>query len=87
MTPTPCTVTMLPSTVTWLNTLGIGDFCGAETPERMAWVVAVLIALKDGKGCFPHGKWATIQSIEWQISKAAKQRAAELSEPPAKEAP
>ena len=48
------------------------DFQRAETPERMAWVVLLLKHVADEKDFFPKGKWATIQSIEAQLFKAAE---------------
>lgn len=60
------------------TTEGIGralgqDFCRCETPERMAWIVLLLRVTDDRPAFFPAGKWATIQAIESQLAKAAKQ--------------
>ena len=52
------------------------DFCRAESPERMAWVALQLRYVEDTEDFFPMGKWATIQSIESQLEKAAKYYAA-----------
>jgi len=48
------------------------DFNRTETPERMAWIVLLLKRVPDGDKYFPFGKWATIQSIEEQLEKAAE---------------
>lgn len=76
----PGTITLLPRTVEWLNTLGMGDFVSVETPERMAWVVIILRKLPDDEGEFPHGKWATIQSIEGSLHEIALLRARRIEE-------
>jgi hypothetical protein len=39
---------------------------------QMAWLVLVLRHLPDSEATFPHGKWATIQSIEAQLDDAAR---------------
>ena len=71
---------MLPRTVAFLNGLGLGDFTGTEQPERMAWVARVLRNLPDADDDqFPHGKWATIQSIESQVDECAAETAAEIA--------
>lgn len=57
------TIRVLPSTAESLSEIGIGDFEVVELHERLAWVVLVLRALEDRPNRFPHGKWATIQSI------------------------
>jgi len=46
------------------------DVYGVETAERMAWLVLLLQKREDRPEWFPHGKWATIQHIEQQISAA-----------------
>jgi len=43
------------------------DFYRVELPDRMAWVVWQLKSIDDREEFFPHGKWATIQSIEQQL--------------------
>jgi hypothetical protein len=73
------TVTLLPSTIDALDRLGLGDFSRVETPERMAWVACILRDLDDTPETFPHGKWATIQSIENQVCAAARARAFEIT--------
>lgn len=73
------TITLLASTVVFLDTLGLGDFSKVETPERMAWVVLVLRALPDAPGRFPHGKWGTIQAIETQLIECAATEAERLA--------
>jgi len=52
------------------KTLG-QDFNRIEQPERMAWIVLLLKKMLNTDEIFPHGKWATIQSIENQLDKAA----------------
>ena len=49
------------------------DFNRVELPERMAWVVLLLREIEDSEKYFPTGKWATIQFIESQLEKAARQ--------------
>ena len=66
------TVHVLPATAAFLSSLGLGDFTESESPERMAEVARVLRQLDDGPGRFPHGKWATIQSIEQQVDEALR---------------
>jgi len=71
-------VAMLGATADFLSTLGIGDFYGVELPERMAWVILVLQELEDRPEWFPHGKWATIQSLGEQVQAAAQAVAREI---------
>lgn len=47
------------------------DFNRIEQPERMAWIVLLLRNVPDSEENFPHGKWATIQNIEYQLDVAA----------------
>ncbi len=54
-----------------LSDLGLGEINRCETPDRMAWIVLVLRRLDDTPERFPHGKWATIQSIESQLEQCA----------------
>lgn len=54
------------------------DFNRVETPERMAWVFFLLRYIKDSDERFPMGKWATIQSIEAQLEKAASDAVEEM---------
>jgi len=56
------------------------DFGHVEFPERMAWIVLQLRYIEDTEEFFPMGKWATIQSIESQLEKAAKYYAARAGE-------
>ena len=56
------------------------DFGHVEVPERMAWIVLQLRYIEDTEDFFPMGKWATIQSIESQLEKAAKYYAARAGE-------
>jgi len=56
------------------------DFGHVEIPERMAWIVLQLRHMEDTEEFFPMGKWATIQSIEGQLEKAAKHYAARPGE-------
>ena len=56
------------------------DFYRVELPERMAWIVLQLRHIEDTEEFFPMGKWATIQSIESQLEKAAKCYAARAGE-------
>lgn len=44
----------------------------------MAWLVQVCRHLPDDPERFPHGKWATIQRIEGQLTELASRRAAEI---------
>lgn len=60
-------VILSPATIAGIGQALDQDFCGAETPERMAWVVLLLRKLEDRAEWFPRGKWATIQEIERQI--------------------
>lgn len=53
------------------------DFNRIETPERMAWIVLLLKHVPDNDEHFPFGKWATIQSVEEQLEKAAVEDAGE----------
>ena len=48
------------------------DFNRVESPERMAWIVLLLKHIEDTGEHFPHGKWATIQSIEVQLEHAVQ---------------
>ena len=73
--PAADTVNVLPGTAEALSLLGLGDFQIVETVERMAWVVRVLRHVDDDPKVFPHGKWATIQSIEAQVDEAAQAQA------------
>ena len=47
------------------------DFNRVEFPDRMAWIVWLLKLIEDTDEYFPRGKWATIQSIESQLSECA----------------
>lgn len=47
---------------------------------RMAWLWFILRELPDSERLFPHGKWATIQSIESQLCPAARARAEEVQQ-------
>jgi hypothetical protein len=76
------TITMSQQAAAALSSIGIGDFSVVETPERMAWVCAVLKFLQDKPEWFPKGKWATIQSIGWQVEQCAVSTADGLQRPP-----
>ena len=56
------------------------DFNRIEQPERMAWILLILKKLPDKESIFPHGKWATIQSIEGQLDEAARDKVNSLPE-------
>jgi hypothetical protein len=66
------TITLLPKTAEAIGNALDQDFNTVETPERMAWIVLLLKRLPDEK--FPHGKWGTIQSIEYQLKECADER-------------
>lgn len=55
-----------------LNSLDMYDVQRVNSPEWMAWFVQLLKHVPDSEKVFPHGKWATIQSIEQQIEACAK---------------
>ena len=75
-------ISLSPRTAQGLSRVGIGDFYGVETPERMAWVVLVLKRVDDREQIFPRGKWATIQEIERQLDECADLAASNLSSEP-----
>jgi hypothetical protein len=75
------TITLLKSTAEALSEIGIGDFSVVELPERMASVVLILQELPDREDRFPHGKWATIQSIQGQLREWAIAEAKVIDEP------
>lgn len=54
-----------------------GEIDGAMIEvERVAWIVRQLRYMPDEPTLFPHGKWATIQSLDDRIEKAAEKAAA-----------
>lgn len=65
-------VTLSPATAAAIGHALNQDFYGAETPERMAWIVLLLRKLEDRAEWFPRGKWATIQEIECQLDVCAE---------------
>lgn len=69
------TISLSPATTNAFNRLGLGDFTGVESCERMAFVVLVLIHLKDRQEWFPKGKWATIQHIQNGLDAYAEETA------------
>lgn len=73
------TVSLLPSTADALDGYVCPVFgCNADL-AAMAWLVLVLRETPDTAERFPHGKWATIQSIESQLVAAAKEFVASVS--------
>ena len=64
-------VILLPRTRDGLNILNMYDVQIVNSPEWMAWFVHLLKHVPDSSEVFPHGKWATIQSIEEQINQCA----------------
>lgn len=71
-------VQLLSSTATALDSLGLCDIGRVNSVEPMAWLILVLRHLPDDESIFPHGKWATIQSIEQQLDAAARQVATQV---------
>jgi len=64
-------VTLTPDMARGLSQLGMGAFTTAEPPERMAWMVHALRHVPESEDVFPHGKWATILTIEGQVDQCA----------------
>lgn len=73
------TVTMSQAAADGLSAIGMGDFAAVETAERMTWVVLVLLHVPDHDAWFPRGKWATIQSLQQQLTGCAMRRAQEVT--------
>lgn len=76
-------VTLLPTTAEALEALNVVGYVGRVNVDlqAMAWLVLVLKEVADHPRVFPHGKWATIQSIEAQLAEAAKRVAGQVTVP------
>ena len=76
--PPPDSVSFLPSTAHALDGLVCPVFTTNADLPSMAWLLLVLRELPDDAARFPHGKWATIQRLEGQLTEAAAYEARRL---------
>jgi len=69
------TIRLSPSTAEGIGRALDQDFCRQELPDRMAWIVLLLMKVRDCPEFFPNGKWATIQAIQHQLNETVTEAA------------